>query len=144
MAPQSATLREETVRNIEGAAGDRLEDGPHLQPSQVHTEAEVLADAEREVVVRLARDVDSQLQAARAACNLPVLRKTPTGQPSTAEDVLSSTARDAGIAGTEFLRSIPGTVGGFVRMNGGAYGRETCERPVGRLRDHFPTIAMSS
>ncbi|MFX5574861.1 FAD-binding protein, partial [Acinetobacter baumannii] len=25
----------------------------------------------------------------------------------------------------EFLRSIPGTVGGFVRMNGGAYGRET-------------------
>lgn len=38
---------------------------------------------------------------------------------------VSSTARDAGIAGLEFLRSIPGTVGGFVRMNGGAYGRET-------------------
>jgi len=41
--------------------------------------------------------------------------------------LVSSTARDAGIAGVEFLRSIPGTVGGFVRMNGGAYGRETCE-----------------
>jgi UDP-N-acetylmuramate dehydrogenase len=41
--------------------------------------------------------------------------------------LVSSTARDAGIAGLEFLRSIPGTVGGFVRMNGGAYGRETCE-----------------
>jgi UDP-N-acetylmuramate dehydrogenase len=41
--------------------------------------------------------------------------------------LVSSTARDAGIAGMEFLRSIPGTVGGFVRMNGGAYGRETCE-----------------
>ncbi|KIU28059.1 UDP-N-acetylenolpyruvoylglucosamine reductase [Sphingomonas melonis] len=38
--------------------------------------------------------------------------------------VVSSTARDAGIGGVEFLRSIPGTVGGFVRMNGGAYGRE--------------------
>ncbi|WP_404712065.1 UDP-N-acetylmuramate dehydrogenase [Sphingomonas sp. MMS24-J13] len=38
--------------------------------------------------------------------------------------LVSSTARDAGIAGVEFLRSIPGTVGGFVRMNGGAYGRE--------------------
>jgi len=38
---------------------------------------------------------------------------------------VSSAARDAGIAGLEFLRSIPGTVGGFVRMNGGAYGRET-------------------
>ena len=38
--------------------------------------------------------------------------------------LVSSTARDAGIGGLEFLRSIPGTVGGFVRMNGGAYGRE--------------------
>lgn len=38
--------------------------------------------------------------------------------------LVSSTARDSGIAGLEFLRSIPGTVGGFVRMNGGAYGGE--------------------
>ena len=38
--------------------------------------------------------------------------------------LVSSTARDSGIAGMEFLRGIPGTVGGFVRMNGGAYGRE--------------------
>ncbi|WP_425490448.1 UDP-N-acetylmuramate dehydrogenase [Novosphingobium hassiacum] len=38
--------------------------------------------------------------------------------------LVSSTARDNAIAGLEFLRSIPGTVGGFVRMNGGAYGRE--------------------
>jgi len=41
--------------------------------------------------------------------------------------LVSSTARDAGIAGVEFLRSIPGTVGGFVRMNGGAYGREVAD-----------------
>lgn len=38
--------------------------------------------------------------------------------------LVSSTARDSAIAGVEFLRSIPGTVGGFVRMNGGAYGGE--------------------
>ncbi|MFV0642889.1 MAG: UDP-N-acetylmuramate dehydrogenase [Sphingomonadaceae bacterium] len=38
--------------------------------------------------------------------------------------LVSSKARDSGMAGLEFLRSIPGTVGGFVRMNGGAYGRE--------------------
>lgn len=38
--------------------------------------------------------------------------------------LVSSTARDTAIAGLEFLRSIPGTVGGFVRMNGGAYGGE--------------------
>ncbi|MDP1025634.1 UDP-N-acetylmuramate dehydrogenase [Sphingomonas sp. KR1UV-12] len=41
--------------------------------------------------------------------------------------LVSSTARDAGIGGIEFLRSIPGTVGGFVRMNGGAYGREVAD-----------------
>ena len=40
---------------------------------------------------------------------------------------VSSAARDAGIAGLEFLRGIPGTVGGFVRMNGGAYGREVAD-----------------
>lgn len=38
--------------------------------------------------------------------------------------LVSSTARDNAISGMEFLRSIPGTVGGFVRMNGGAYGGE--------------------
>jgi UDP-N-acetylmuramate dehydrogenase len=38
--------------------------------------------------------------------------------------LVSSTARDKGISGLEFLRSIPGTVGGFIRMNGGAYGGE--------------------
>ncbi len=41
--------------------------------------------------------------------------------------LIASTARDAGIAGLEFLRGIPGTLGGFVRMNGGAYGRETAD-----------------
>jgi len=41
--------------------------------------------------------------------------------------LVSSSARDAGISGLEFLRGIPGTVGGFVRMNGGAYGREVVD-----------------
>ncbi|MBW0144403.1 UDP-N-acetylmuramate dehydrogenase [Sphingomicrobium clamense] len=41
--------------------------------------------------------------------------------------LVSSAARDAGISGLEFMRSIPGTVGGYVRMNGGAYGTETCD-----------------
>ena len=41
--------------------------------------------------------------------------------------LVASAARDAGIAGLEFMRGIPGTVGGFVRMNGGAYGREVSD-----------------
>ena len=41
--------------------------------------------------------------------------------------LVSSKARDAGVAGLEFLRGIPGTVGGFVRMNGGAYEREVAD-----------------
>ncbi len=39
----------------------------------------------------------------------------------------ASKARDRGIAGMEFLRGIPGTIGGAVRMNAGAYGREICD-----------------
>ncbi|MEJ0026683.1 MAG: UDP-N-acetylmuramate dehydrogenase [Rhizomicrobium sp.] len=37
---------------------------------------------------------------------------------------VAKTAADAGIAGLEFLRGIPGTVGGALRMNAGCYGRE--------------------
>ncbi|MEO9468547.1 UDP-N-acetylmuramate dehydrogenase [Parasphingorhabdus sp.] len=39
----------------------------------------------------------------------------------------ASMARDHGIAGLEFLRGIPGTIGGAVRMNAGAYGREVSD-----------------
>ena len=34
-------------------------------------------------------------------------------------------AQEAGIAGLAFMRGIPGAIGGALRMNGGAYGRET-------------------
>src|SRR3979490_1151849 len=34
-------------------------------------------------------------------------------------------AQEAGISGLAFLRGIPGAIGGALRMNGGAYGRET-------------------
>jgi len=39
-------------------------------------------------------------------------------------------AQEAGIAGLSFMRGIPGGVGGALRMNGGAYGRETKDAVV--------------
>ncbi|MBT3535475.1 MAG: UDP-N-acetylmuramate dehydrogenase [Rhodospirillaceae bacterium] len=36
---------------------------------------------------------------------------------------LARVCRDGGLVGFEFMRGIPGTVGGGLRMNGGAYGR---------------------
>ncbi len=40
-------------------------------------------------------------------------------------------ARDAGLAGLEFLSGVPGTIGGALRMNAGAYGREMKDVTLG-------------
>jgi len=40
---------------------------------------------------------------------------------------VSRAARDAGLAGLEFMIGIPGTVGGALRMNAGAYGAEVSD-----------------
>ncbi len=52
---------------------------------------------------------------------------------------VAKAAQEAGIAGLAFLRGIPGAIGGALRMNGGAYGRETKDvlieaRGVDRVR----------
>jgi len=68
------------------------------------------------VVVRLGRgfnevtvEADNRVRASTAALDVLVARA----------------AQKAGIAGLAFLSGIPGTIGGALRMNGGAYGRET-------------------
>ena len=40
---------------------------------------------------------------------------------------VAKAAAEAGIAGMEFLRGVPGTVGGALRMNAGCYGREVAD-----------------
>jgi UDP-N-acetylmuramate dehydrogenase len=48
----------------------------------------------------------------RAGCGVPDVK-------------VARAAQEAAIAGLSFFRGIPGAVGGALRMNGGAYGRET-------------------
>ncbi|MGD0143155.1 MAG: UDP-N-acetylmuramate dehydrogenase [Rhizomicrobium sp.] len=40
------------------------------------------------------------------------------------DSAVARAAADAGLAGLEFLRGVPGTIGGALRMNAGCYGRE--------------------
>ncbi len=48
-----------------------------------------------------------------------------------ASDVsVSSAARNAGISGLEFLSGIPGTIGGGLRMNGGAFGSDIAKLTI--------------
>ena len=67
------------------------------------------------VVVRLGRgfsDVKVEGERIRAGTAVPDVR-------------VARAAQKAGIAGLAFLSGIPGTIGGALRMNGGAYGGET-------------------
>lgn len=65
-------------------------------------------------VVRLGRDFGTiAVEGARITAGAAAL-----------DVMVAKAAQRAGLAGLEFLRGIPGTVGGGLRMNAGAYGRE--------------------
>jgi UDP-N-acetylmuramate dehydrogenase len=67
------------------------------------------------VVIRLGRGFFAEISIAdlrvRAGAAVPDVK-------------VARAAQEAGIAGLSFLRGIPGGIGGALRMNGGAYGRE--------------------
>ena len=67
------------------------------------------------VVIRLGRGFSGiavEGERIRAGAALPDVR-------------VARVAQEASLAGLAFLRGIPGAIGGALRMNGGAYGRET-------------------
>jgi UDP-N-acetylmuramate dehydrogenase len=67
------------------------------------------------VVIRLGRgfsEIKVQGERVRAGAAVPDAR-------------VARAAQEAGLAGLAFLRGIPGAIGGALRKNGGAYGRET-------------------
>ncbi|MEM9500709.1 MAG: UDP-N-acetylmuramate dehydrogenase [Pseudomonadota bacterium] len=52
---------------------------------------------------------------------------TLTAGAAAPANMVARRAAKAGIDGLAFLTGIPGSVGGVTRMNGGCYGRETCD-----------------
>jgi len=67
------------------------------------------------VVIRLGRgfnEITIEGTNVRAGASLPDVK-------------VARAAQEAGIAGLSFLRGIPGSIGGALKMNGGAYGGET-------------------
>jgi len=87
------------------------------------------------VVIRLGRgfsDIDIEDLTLRVGAAVPDVK-------------VARAAQDAGIAGLSFLRGIPGSIGGALRMNGGAYGRETKDALIGaRAVDRSGRIHMLS
>lgn len=71
----------------------------------------------RGVVIRMGREmagIDVDGDAVSAGAGAP-------------DPAVAAAARDAGLAGLEFLSGIPGTIGGALRMNAGAYGGEMAD-----------------
>ena len=60
------------------------------------------------------------------------------------DGAVARAAADAGIAGLEFLRSVPGTIGGALRMNAGCYGREVKDVFVEAVASYFPIQVVRS
>lgn len=77
----------------------------------------------RGVVIKLNKEFsDIQVQGNKIMAGASALNGT-----------VASAAAKAGIGGLEFLSGIPGTVGGALRMNAGAYGAEVADVLVGAM-----------
>ena len=79
------------------------------------------------LIVRDGGYVGAVIRLGKAFAQLSIegeLVRAGAGAPGIA---VASAARDASLSGLQFLRGIPGTAGGAVRMNAGAYGRDVAD-----------------
>ena len=67
------------------------------------------------------------IRLAKSLTNVEIEGKHVTADAGVLYPVLANTTAGRGLAGLEFATGIPGTVGGAVYMNAGAYGSETTE-----------------
>ena len=67
------------------------------------------------------------IRLAKSLTNVEMEGTTVTADAGVLYPVLANTTAGRGLAGLEFATGIPGTVGGAVYMNAGAYGSETTE-----------------
>ena len=67
------------------------------------------------------------IRLAKSLRNVEIEGKTVTADAGVLYPVLANTTAGRGLAGLEFATGIPGTVGGAIYMNAGAYGSETTE-----------------
>jgi UDP-N-acetylenolpyruvoylglucosamine reductase len=112
--PAAALARPRTLRELEGAL--RLAEAEELEVVVVGLGSNLLAadDGVQALVVKLEGDLaaveveGTLLRAGGGATNAVCLHR----------------ARAAGLGGFEFASAIPGTAGGGVKMNAGAYGRD--------------------
>ena len=105
---------------------DSLPDGDHVITLQVLADKNPSAGGTHEVSIDYA--VITTKKEAAAMKNVTVNDTVITAGAGTTLASVCCTARDAGLAGLSFAYGIPGTLGGAVYMNAGAYGGEIGDR----------------
>ncbi len=115
--PADALLEPKSVEELISAVRTAGEHGVPVTILGGGTNVLVLDGGIRGLTIRLAKSLTNvTVRGARVVADAGVLYP-----------VLANTTAAAGLAGLEFATGIPGTVGGAVYMNAGAYGSETRE-----------------
>ncbi len=139
--PADALLEPRSVDELVEAVGKAREHGIPVTVLGGGTNVLVRDGGVRGLTIRLAKALTNvEVEGTRVFADAGVLYP-----------VLANTTAGRGLAGLEFATGIPGTVGGAVYMNAGAYGSETKEvldwadvlRDGGVVRMHNRDLALS-